>query len=222
MKIKKFCALLFILTFTIGFVGCAKNKAKVNYKESALVQGKEFLFEKYGLEFEIEGLERKDSGAVRTKEYIGTAYPVNSPDEKFTIWVDPKEKTTVDSYPCAEINKIANSWISTIANDIWPDSQVEFQTLLVSQPSKDLTMYNEDNIEDYFTDEFSGNKIRIHIAHFSDKEVEKIHEFLERTDIIINGLLYVDYSELDYGELVINLASDKDDIEKRMSDWSGK
>ncbi len=215
---KKAICFIMIILIAIGSCGCM-GKEKVNYSDEAYNCAKEFLQKKYDKEFEIENLERKDSGVFRTKEYIGIAYPIDSNDDKFTVWVNPKEKTVVDSFECININDIANSWVLEKATCIWPSAEVKLQSLLADMPSGNLSSYNSENIEDYFLKEFSDNKIVVFIPNYSNDETEikNISTFLKETECITNGLLYLIYSDKD--ELVISLAADQEAIEKSIMNW---
>ena len=92
--IKQLSLLLLSIVLILGVCGCMK-KDKIDYRTQAYNYAKNSLSEKYSREFEIKDLERKDSGVFRTEEYIGIAYPTDSEKERFTIWVNPKEKTVV-------------------------------------------------------------------------------------------------------------------------------
>lgn len=197
------------------------EKKSINYTDEAYNYAKDFLQRKYDRKFEIENLERKDSGAFRTREYIGIAYPIDSNDDKFTVWVNLKEKTVIDSFECIYINDIANSWLLKKATCIWPKAEVKLQSLLAEIPSDNLSSYNSDNIEDYFLKEFSDNKIFVFVPNYSNDETEikNISNFLKETECITNGLLYLVYSDKNNDEIVVSLAADEEAIKNTIINW---
>lgn len=220
MKTVRSIALL-LMVGIIMFGACAcMGKEKVNYSDEAYNYAKEFLQKKYDKEFEIENLERKDSGIFRTKEYIGVAYPIDSKDDKFTVWVNPKEKTVVDSFECIRINDVANSWILERAVEVWPRADAKMETLLASVPTVELTIYNSENIEEYFIKEFSDNKIFVSIPDFSNDETETLNiiNFLKKTECVTNGLLYLNYSN-EKEDLIVSLAADEEAIKNAIAKW---
>lgn len=209
-----------ILVLMLGVCGCMKKPNNDRTVLSASELAKEELKEKYAYSFEVIELSRRSNGPLKNNEYVGYAYLVNRPNEKFTIWVDQEDENVVDSFDCIRINQIANEWIKECAESIWMDSRVEIWSLLVSKPSTSLSEYAQTNIKDYFLNEFSSNDITLFISNYSDNEVEKIVSFLDGISCVRNGIIHINYLDMaEKGELTINLASNRSDIEKQVSIW---
>ena len=222
MKRKYIILSLYIFILIIGVCGCMKRNTNtnVNYADSAVSFAKDELKKRYSLDFEIEDLSKRENGPFKTKEYIGYAYIPGDSAEKFTIWVNMDERTVIDSYYCLSINEFAIDWLNLCANSIWQNSQLSFWSLMVREPSNSLSNYTESNLQKYFTDELSSNKIYLTIPEYSENESEKIQHFISEISNVSNGVLYIKYEDYpDKEQIALSLAANASDIVKALEKW---
>lgn len=115
-RLVRLAVLTMVACMLFGLFGCSARMTP----EEAIMR---HLEEKYGQEFRVGTLSRKEGGPFLDENYTGSAWAEDRPMERFTVWVSPDGKTVKDARYTVALLPAINDWVAGHAAASWENAE---------------------------------------------------------------------------------------------------
>lgn len=115
-RLVRLAALTMVACMLFGLFGCSAGTAPEEAAER-------YLEKKYGEDFQVGTLRRKEGGPFLDENYTGSAWAEGRPMERFSVWVSSDGKTVKDARYTVELLPAINDWVAGHAAGIWESAE---------------------------------------------------------------------------------------------------